>query len=118
EGCRITEDDPPEGNPIEAAVLALDVRPERRDDHGERRATGGRHVAGHEVGIDHHGAHLTEPAGNRRLAAADWPGDADDERHGARSSSASHASSAVPSATSTSASSLETRRSSMKFDCT
>src|SRR4029453_2840564 len=68
------------------------------------------------VGIDHldPGA-LAEPAGDRGLAAADWPGDADGQHHGARSSSSSHASSAVASAAVTSASSLVTRRSSTKF---
>ena len=73
-------------------------------------------------------APLREPARDRRLAAADRPGQPDPDvrpragragvRHGARSSSSSHASSAAASAASTSASSLVTRRSSTKFAAT
>ena len=76
-------------------------------------------LARDDVRVDHDDARpLAEPAGDRRLAAADRPGDPDPDRHGARSSSSSQASSAAARAASMSASSLVTRRSSTKLAAT
>ena len=120
QGIGVTEDDPAEGLAIEPTVAHDELRPERRHHRIELRRPRLDHVAGDLVGIDDDGPFLPEPARDRRLATADGTGQADPERvpalaHGARSSSASQASSVATSATSTSASSLVTRRSSTKF---
>ncbi len=126
----IGEHDPPKRRAVEGAVSAQETCTEGVDHRGQHVAAGRRDVAGDLIGIDDECAELAEPANDGRLAAANWAGDADADRptdcglaavsrcHGARSSSESQASSADASAVFTSASSLETRRISTKFDCT
>ena len=101
--------------------------PKRSRISGSVGLPGIRRLAGEDVGVDHRAAKLAEHPRHGRLAAADRPGDPDQQRpsvavagsqdvhRGACSASTSHASSAWARAASTSASSLDTRRSSTKL---
>ena len=111
---RIVEGDRRQGRSVELASIVEDSIAESLPHRLERSSARTGHEARQGVGVDDVTAVHGQACRDRGLAAADGPREADDRAHrGARSSSTSHASSACARAASTSASSLETRRSSM-----
>ncbi len=110
---RVVEDDRRQGRAIELAAIVEDGVTESRPDRRQGRPARTGHDACQGIGVDDQSTPGREVCGDGRLAAADGTGEPDDDAHrGARSSVSSQASSAWLRAASTSASSLETRRSS------
>ena len=124
---------PRQGGPVEHAGRPEDGLAEARVDGRQGGLAGRRDLTGEGVGVDDHATELAEHGRHGGLAAADGPGEPDDDRltalvahvldgcrpplahAGARSSSVSQASSAWSRAALTSASSLPSRRSSTKL---
>src|SRR5207344_3000796 len=84
ERLRIGEDDPAEARSVERPVVPAQVGSEPGDDRIECRLTRLHDLARELVGVDDDDARsFTEPARDRRLAAADGSGQPDPERPGA-----------------------------------